>query len=65
MSKKKKFKPFPKIDVRIPKEDDRILKTVSDTPTELKFRRASYKMGFAKGQLVEAFALKKPSKYWK
>jgi len=64
MSKKKKFKPYPKIDVRISKEDDRMLNTVSDTTRELEFGQAVYKMGFAKGQLVEAFALKK-KKYWK
>ena len=55
---------FPKLDVKIPKEDERILRAASRTPKELKFRRAAYKMGHARGQLVGAFALK-GKKYWK
>ena len=52
----KKFKPFPKKDIKIPKKDEKILKILN--------KREAYKIGYAKGQLVEAFALKK-KKYWK
>lgn len=59
-------RPFPaKPKIRIPKEDERILKETASSKRDYKFMKAAYKMGYAKGKLNEAFALPKQKKYWK